>query len=287
MFKSQCIGFVLVKRSELQVTINWEDRDLLKTAGQQAASHLAQYQADQALVQSRQFEAFNRLSAYIVHDLKNILAQQSLIVTNAEKHKHNPEFVDDVIDTVKNSVARMTSLMTQMRSGERGVATRSVNLGELLAQVVGDTRGREPAVELETIDAEILVNVDPEQLATVFGHMIQNAQDATGKKGFVSVRIKFDEHCVIVVVEDSGIGMESDFIRERLFKPFDSTKGLTGMGVGAFESREYIRSLGGDISVESEPGVGSIFSIILPRALADEGVDQDLDLKGVDCGGVE
>jgi putative PEP-CTERM system histidine kinase len=120
MFKGECLGFILVKRSELQKTINWEDRDLLKTAGQQAASHLAQHQADQALMQSRQFEAFNRLSAYIVHDLKNILAQQSLIVANAEKHKHNPEFVDDVIATVKNSVARMTGLMAQMRSGERG-----------------------------------------------------------------------------------------------------------------------------------------------------------------------
>lgn len=145
MFKGECLGFILVKRSELQKTINWEDRDLLKTAGQQAASHLAQHQADQALMQSRQFEAFNRLSAYIVHDLKNILAQQSLIVANAEKHKHNPEFVDDVIATVKNSVARMTGLMAQMRSGERGAKAKPVNLGELLVKVVDTTTGREPA----------------------------------------------------------------------------------------------------------------------------------------------
>lgn len=145
MFKGECLGFILVKRSELQKTINWEDRDLLKTAGQQAASHLAQHQADQALMQSRQFEAFNRLSAYIVHDLKNILAQQSLIVANAEKHKHNPEFVDDVIATVKNSVARMTGRMAQMRSGERGAKAKPVNLGELLVKVVDTTTGREPA----------------------------------------------------------------------------------------------------------------------------------------------
>jgi len=96
-------------------------------------------------MQSRQFEAFNRLSAYIVHDLKNILAQQSLIVANAEKHKHNPEFVDDVIATVKNSVARMTGLMAQMRSGERGAKAKPVNLGELLVKVVDTTTGREPA----------------------------------------------------------------------------------------------------------------------------------------------
>ena len=120
LFRARAIGCVLLARSDVHGAINWEDRDLLKTAGLQAAGQLAQYQSDRALVQAQQFEAFNRLSAYVVHDLKNILAQQSLIVSNAEKHIHKPEFVDDVIDTVRNSVARMTRLMEQMRSGSRG-----------------------------------------------------------------------------------------------------------------------------------------------------------------------
>ncbi|MBL4566967.1 MAG: PEP-CTERM system histidine kinase PrsK [Porticoccus sp.] len=287
MFKGACIGFILVKRSELQATINWEDRDLLKTAGQQAASHLAQYQVDQALIQSRQFEAFNRLSAYIVHDLKNILAQQSLIVTNAEKHKHKPEFIDDVVATVKNSVARMTGLMAQMRSGERGAAAQCVNLGELLVRVVGEAKGREPEAELESVVGEVFVNADPEQLATVFGHIIQNAQDATDKMGRVSVRIQPEKSSIVVEVADTGIGMEPDFVRVRLFKPFDSTKGLTGMGVGAFESREYIRSLNGDISVESELGLGSTFSIVLPCFHANEGEGEDMDFRGVSGEGIE
>ncbi|RLA52206.1 MAG: PEP-CTERM system histidine kinase PrsK, partial [Gammaproteobacteria bacterium] len=113
-------GILLLRESDLQPELNWEDRDLLKVAGRQAASHLAQYQANQALVESRQFDAFNRLSAYVIHDLKNILAQQSLIVSNAEKHRNNPAFIDDVINTVHNSVERMSRLMEQMRKGERG-----------------------------------------------------------------------------------------------------------------------------------------------------------------------
>lgn len=289
MFKGECIGFILVKRSELQKTINWEDRDLLKTAGQQAASHLAQHQADQALLQSRQFEAFNRLSAYIVHDLKNILAQQSLIVANAEKHKHNPEFVEDVIATVKNSVARMTGLMAQMRSGARGTESKLIDLGVLLERVVASAQGRDPVPELNmmsTDDGDVHVCADAEQLGTVFGHIIQNAQDATEKHGMVVVRIQAEDDHVLVEVEDSGIGMDAEFIRSRLFKPFDSTKGLTGMGVGAFESREYIRSLNGDISVVSEPNVGSTFSIVLPRAHPDEGDAGDLSERGVGCEGV-
>ena len=287
MFKGGCIGFILVKRSELQKKINWEDRDLLKTAGQQAASHLAQHQVDQALMQSRQFEAFNRLSAYIVHDLKNILAQQSLIVANAEKHKHNPEFVDDVIATVKNSVDRMTGLMAQMRSGERGSNAKVVDLGELLAKVVDGAKVRQPEAGLECTIDEILVLADSEQLATVFGHMIQNAQDATEKTGRVLVRIKPEDNHVVVDVEDTGIGMEPDFVRDRLFKPFDSTKGLTGMGVGAFESREYIRSLDGDISVVSVPGEGSTFRIVLPRAYQEEDINENVDIKGVGSEGIE
>ena len=264
MYTGRCLGFVVLKHTELQAELNWEDRDLLKVAGQQAASYLAQYQADRALVQSQQFEAFNRLSAYIVHDLKNILAQQSLIVSNAEKHKHKPEFVDDVIATVRNSVGRMTNLMRQMRSGERGSDVKPVPLAEVLSEIVERRANKLPCPELVPVSADIVVEADRDQLATVFGHIIQNAQEATSKEGNVHISVEVDSGSVRVVVADTGAGMDDHFIRERLFKPFDSTKGLTGMGVGAFESREYIRSLGGDILVTSEPGEGSQFTIVLP-----------------------
>ena len=264
MFREQCLGFVVLKHTEFQASLNWEDRDLLKVAGQQAASHLAQYQLDRALVQSQQFEAFNRLSAYIVHDLKNILAQQSLIVANAEKHKHKPEFVDDVIGTVRNSVNRMTKLMKQMRSGERGSGKKSIDLEAMLEEIVASLGVREPQPQLQKPDQAVLVDADKDQLATVFGHIIQNAQEATPKTGEVRVSVEPGDNSASVLVADTGSGMDEQFVRERLFKPFDSTKGLTGMGVGAFESREYVRSLGGDISVSSQPGEGSLFRIVLP-----------------------
>ena len=68
----------------------------------------------------------------------------------------------------------------------------------------------------------------------------------------------------VVDIEDDGEGMDEEFIQHRLFKPFDSTKGLTGMGIGAFESRDFVRSVNGDISVQSTPGRGSLFSVRLP-----------------------
>jgi len=282
VFRDECLGFVLVRRSELQVSINWEDRDLLKMAGQHAASHLAQYQSDQELIRSRQFEAFHRLSAYIVHDLKNILAQQSLIVANAEKHKHKEEFVDDVIATIKNSVARMTKLMDQMRSGVRGERRENVLLAEVLEGVVASLSGRTPVPSLDFSAGKVMVDADREQLGTVFGHLITNAQEATPKDGCVRVSACWRGDKVCVEVTDTGVGMDKEFIRDRLFKPFDSTKGLVGMGVGAFESREYIRSLGGDILVDSQLGVGSTFSILLPadRLDVNEGLEVTEGVSG-------
>ena len=123
---------------------------------------------------------------------------------------------------------------------------------------------QQPVPELEAADEGLVVQADREGLATVFGHLVQNAQEATDKTGRVTVRLLREDGWAVVEIEDTGCGMDADFIRERLFKPFDSTKGLTGMGIGAYESREFIRSLGGEIRVLSTPGAGSMFRVMLP-----------------------
>ncbi|MFT4614356.1 MAG: putative PEP-CTERM system histidine kinase, partial [Bacteroidia bacterium] len=269
IFGQKLQGILLLREPELPWDLNWEDRDLLKVASRQAASQLAQFQSDQALMESRQFEAFNRLSAYVIHDLKNILAQQSLMVANAQKHKHNPAFIDDMVDTVSNSVDRMSNLMVQLRSdaapGSTATTYRKFELSELLQKVVADCCLRAPSPELENKDLIFPLHCDRERLRVVFGHLINNAQDATGKSGSVQVRLKASDIGALIEIEDTGVGMDEDFIRQRLFKPFDSTKGLTGMGIGAFESRDFIRSLGGDIKVQSIPGEGSLFRVSIPR----------------------
>jgi putative PEP-CTERM system histidine kinase len=250
--------------SELQKSLDWEEHDLLKTAGRQAGSHLAQYLASEALVEAKQFDAFNRLSAYVVHDLKNVLAQQSLMVANAEKHKHKPEFVDDMITTVQNSVQRMTSLMEQMRSGMRTTDPSAVELSQLIVQVIASHNIERPLPTLESKVGDIFVHADEERLVTVFGHLVQNAQHATDNSGKVVVRLTSDNQQAIIEIQDTGVGMSPEFVNHRLFKAFESTKGLTGMGIGAFESREFIRSLGGDITVSSTPREGSLFSVSIP-----------------------
>jgi putative PEP-CTERM system histidine kinase len=296
VFRDHLQAVLMLKKSPLKHSINWEDRDLLKTAGRQAAANLAQNLASKALVEARQFDAFNRLSAYVVHDLKNILAQQSLIVSNAAKHRNNPAFVDDMVSTVENSVSRMQRLMEQMRSGIRSAPTNSVALKELLQEIVDSRAGTIPSVRAEfaaphpapdhvtdnggandaadTTAHVCFVEADRERLATVFNHLVQNAQEATTNKGEVIVRLCCEPEMARIEIEDNGHGMSAEFIRDRLFRPFESTKGLTGMGIGAFESREYIRQLGGDISVTSTSGEGSTFYVTIPYITTDRG-DRD------------
>ncbi len=113
----QLLGFVLLTQPKLTKSVNWEDRDLIKAAAKQAGSYLALLQTSEALNQANQFEAFNRLSAFVVHDLKNLIAQLELVVKNAERHKNNPEFMDDAVKTIGNAVSKMGRLLTQLRQG--------------------------------------------------------------------------------------------------------------------------------------------------------------------------
>lgn len=266
MFQDELEGLLILARTDLKDSVNWEDRDLLKTTGRQAAALLAQQRASTALVEARQFDAFNRLSAYVIHDLKNILAQQSLMVSNAKKHRDNPAFIDDMITTVENSVQRMQRLMDQMRSGLRNGEPVPLDLGELLQHcVAGRSRARpQPGLSMT---GQATVIADRERLATVFGHLLQNAQEATPDDGTILVTVDLTPAgAARVAIRDTGAGMSDAFIRDRLFRPFESTKGLTGMGIGAFESREYVRQLGGDITAVSAPGEGSCFTVTLPLA---------------------
>jgi len=155
--------------------------------------------------------------------------------------------------------------MEQMRSGVRSADAKQIDLTALLRDVVAQRASTSPSptAELAT-DSPCHVEADRERLATVFTHLVQNAQEATAATGKVRVRLTCDSTRVIVDISDTGRGMDDDFVRTRLFRPFESTKGLTGMGIGVFESREYIRQLGGDIDVESILGQGTRFTVQLP-----------------------
>ena len=226
----ELLGFVSLAEPEQPAGLNFEDRDLLKTAGSQIASYLAQEIVTEQLAESRQFEAFNKLTAYIMHDLKNLIAQQSLVVENAQRHKGNPEFVDDAIDTIKGSVARMRRVIEHLQQRSNEHPSQRVELGKLVMRAVSQCADREPAPRAMLSEQQVWVRADSERLQMAMYHAIRNAQDATPADGSVSVSVQVDGNECAVSIVDTGRGMAEEFIRERLFKPFDSTKGTSGHG---------------------------------------------------------
>lgn len=258
------LGFMVLARALAPRELTFEDHDLLKTVGRQIAGHLALDRSAQMLTETRQFQAYNRLTAFIMHDLKNLIAQQSLVVKNAARHKDNPEFVDDAIATVDNSVQRMNRLLEQLRTGESLRGAQTSRLGEICREVVARNSQRAPAPEL-TVDAQgMKVDAPAETLTMVLGHLVRNAQDATAADGTVTLNVGRDADTAIISIRDTGSGMSADFIRDRLFRPFDTTKGTKGMGIGVYQARDFLRAMGGQLTVESTLGEGSTFVARLP-----------------------
>jgi len=277
--RNELLGFARLVRSDEHTTLNYEDHDLLKTAGRQVAAFLAHDLAMAELAETRQFEAYNKLSAFVMHDVKNLLSQQALLVENAKKFQHRPEFVTDVVKTVDHGVQRMRRLLAQLERGAPAAHEQRVELNELVRDAVSSCSANGRVSPLFKGYRPLWVNAQPHRLASVVGHVITNAQDATTLGGSIEVTVSEQEGRALVEIRDNGEGMSEEFMRRRLFKPFDTTKGTSGMGIGVYQAREVVRSLGGDIVVKSTVGVGTTVSINLP--LADPAADQYIGQRGL------
>ncbi|MEW8644641.1 MAG: XrtA/PEP-CTERM system histidine kinase PrsK [Candidatus Thiodiazotropha endolucinida] len=273
----QLLGFVLLSQPKLTKSVNWEDRDLIKAAAKQAGSYLALLQTSEALNQANQFEAFNRLSAFVVHDLKNLIAQLELVVKNAERHKNNPEFMDDAVKTIGNAVSKMGRLLTQLRQGRfESTKSKEFYVEESVAQAVNQLYAYLPKPRL-TINANFLkIIADKDRFTAIMVHMIKNAQEASQEDGKVDVTVDRDNNYAVITIEDNGVGMDALFIKERLFRPFQTTKGNAGMGIGVYETREYVNSLNGKMKVESVKGVGTKFEISIPLEVAGQAINNHI-----------
>jgi len=267
MEPAKMFGFILLAQPLVERSINWEDRDLLKTAARQVSGHLMILKTSAALAQSKQFEVFSRLSAYMVHDLKNIAAELQLVADNAKRHGSNQAFLDDAFETVEYAASDIQRLLEQLRNRKaRDEKAVLVNLFELVSDAVAVKQGAMPKPVFLANDNGYMVAVESRQLKNVLAHLIDNAQQATADEGLVEIDLLNENGHYVISIKDNGHGMDEDFICHRLFKPFDTTKGNAGMGIGMYESQDFIRKVGGDILVESEPEKGSVISLLLPEA---------------------
>ncbi|HUY02619.1 MAG TPA: XrtA/PEP-CTERM system histidine kinase PrsK [Rhodocyclaceae bacterium] len=258
----ELFGFVVLGKSRAKIEVNWEVLDLLKTAARQAASYIAYMRATEALLESKKFDSFNRMSAFVVHDVKNLVAQLSLLLKNAERHKDNQDFQADMLSTVGHAVERMKQLLMQLRAGTTPVNQPSpVGLASVIGRIERARSGFRPALTVD-IDGDIEVLGHADRLERVIGHLVQNAVDATPDDGRVWLKLLRENGRAVVEVGDTGHGMSQEFIRERMFKPFRTTK-AAGMGIGAYESSQYISELGGKIVVDSQENVGTVVRVEL------------------------
>jgi putative PEP-CTERM system histidine kinase len=266
------LGFVLLGRPLTAIKLNWEVLDLLKTAGRQAAGYLAQMQATEALLEARKFEAFNRMSAFVVHDLKNIVAQLSLMLKNAERLHDNREFQQDMLLTVESSLEKMRRLMLQLREGATPPGgSRGVELAPIVRRLAAMAASQGRSLQVEAVD-RLFTRGHDDRLERVLGHLVQNALDATPVAGRVWIKVQRYSGQVCVEVGDTGAGMSEEFVRNKLFRPFNTTK-HSGMGIGTYESFQYIRELGGSLNVESQPGQGTEIMVLLPLFEVQSGSD--------------
>lgn len=268
----ELLGFVTLTRPRTPMELNWEVRDLLKTASRQAAGFMAQMQATEALLEARKFDAFNRMSAFVVHDLKNIVTQLSLMLKNAERLHDNREFQQDMLLTVESSLEKMKRLMLQLREGAAPPGgSRGVELGPIVRRLEAAATARGRKLEVEIRD-KLSTRGHDDRLERVLGHLVQNAFDATPPSGRVWLTVGRYGGQVQIDIGDTGAGMTEEFIGSKLFRPFNSTK-QNGMGIGTYESAQYIKELGGSISVRSEPGAGTVMSVVVPLFESHEGSD--------------
>ncbi|HET7313002.1 XrtA/PEP-CTERM system histidine kinase PrsK [Salinisphaera sp.] len=259
------VGFMVLAEPRARFDLNWEEIDLLKAFAQQIGVYLDYQEANRALTQARQFEAFNRLTAFLMHDLKNIAGQQSLMLENAERHKHNPAFVDDMIATIDNSVTRMRGVLSQLRKVSRSDnRAERVDVDTAIEHLIDELANTRPVPVRRGAKSAAVVNTDRDRLIMVLRHLVRNAQDATGDDGHVDIQTRTCDSGIEIAVTDDGEGMSAAFIRDSLFQPFVSTKSTRGMGIGAYQVRDFARAAGGDVFVDSTPGEGTRFAMVLP-----------------------
>ncbi len=258
-------GIIVLARPAIARDLDWEDYDLLRVVGRQLASYLAEKAGQEALMEAARFDEFSRRIAFVMHDIKNLASQLSLLARNAEKHADKPEFRADMLVTLRNSADKLNALLSRLgRYGSSGAEARSsLRLVDLATRVA---RHFETAHKVEIIaGADPMVLAAPEGLEQALAHLVQNAVDASEDAMPVYLDISSDGMRGKIEVVDSGRGMSPEFVRTGLFKPFVSSK-TAGFGIGAFEARELIRSMGGRLEVESREGLGTRFAASLPLA---------------------
>jgi putative PEP-CTERM system histidine kinase len=264
------VGFMTLNDRLTKEAFALEEFALLKTLADQAAASLLNLGLSRRLLKAKEMEAFQTLSAFFVHDLKNLAAKLSLMVQNLPAHYDNPAFRDDMLRVISSSVAQMNGMCSRLALMTKKIELRpvAVDLNTLVAATLAEIKDALKGELSQALHPVPCLLVDPEQCQKVLLNLILNANEAINEQGKIHVQTDWRDGWAVLSVSDNGYGMSPMFIERSLFQPFQTTKSQ-GLGIGLFHSKMIVEAHRGRLEVESEEGKGSTFRVLLPGAMRD------------------
>lgn len=262
IIQMKMVGFVILNRPRVHTEVTFEDRDLMTNLSTQIASHILLQQQERVISDSKQLETYNRLSAFVMHDINNVIAQLSLIGQNAERHKANPAFIDDMIKTVSNATSRMQSLVQKFNPGSKEQREK-IQVSKLINDLAKTLSDSQPPLTINIVD-DFIVEADKQRLSLAVKNLIRNAQEVSPPQASVRLSAQRTAQGASITITDNGPGMTQQFINEELFRPFSTTKEDSGIGIGAYLTKSYLEHLGAALNVVSQVGKGTEFEILFP-----------------------
>ncbi len=242
-----------------------EEMDLLKCIGEQVAASLLKLRLTEEIMERKELEAFQTMSAFLIHDLKNAASTLGLMLENLPTHFDNPAFRQDAFRGIGSAASRINDLINRMNALRHELCLKpaELDLNLVVTEALANLNGTLDTNLITKFDQIPKISADQQQLQSVFTNLLFNARDAVGMNGRITVQTARQGEWVALSVSDNGCGMTEQFIKNSLFRPFRSTK-KKGLGIGMFQSKTIVEAHHGKIHVESELGVGTTFRVMLP-----------------------
>jgi len=242
-----------------------EEIELLNCIGEHVSAILVNLRLANEVAHTRELDAFRLMSTFFVHDLKNAASSLNLTLKNLPVHFDDPAFRDDALRTIGNTARRIDDMIARLSAlRQRPDATRvDADLNQLVDEALAKVQPIRDVRLTRELEPLPRILADREQIQSVVTNLVLNAQDAVGSEGVIQVRTSINGQRVLLTVADNGCGMTETFLRESLFRPFQSTK-KKGLGIGLFQCRAIVQAHGGGMQVESEAGKGTTFLVSLP-----------------------
>jgi putative PEP-CTERM system histidine kinase len=265
VWRGALTGFMLIGPERTGEPYTPADVEFMGTVAAQAAGSIMTARLSETVAHARAFEAFDRVSAQVMHDLKNSVSALAMLGENASKHGDDPEFQRDTITTLSRTTERMRRLLVRLSTPVDSGPGRlePVDLPSLVRDVVKSWQTGPDVRLIEALGSVPAVAGDADALHRVVENLVTNAVEALEGRGTVTVKVYAEAGQAVLVVDDTGRGMSADYLRRSLFAPFRSTK-KGGWGIGLYQTKQTIDRHGGSIEVETAEGRGTTFSVRLP-----------------------